>query len=872
MPDPDTSAMNSEKPSSPSFGPYASMRLAAFSEKNPEQKTAAFTKLEQTARDAQEIVGSLIEAKVQAAIDGLPLERLNNKVAIAEAIRNQAQNPLLAEDVQKEIDHARQFDTFQGPLSRLSPDLLEDFVEVQMSILGSEVMGAGRVSAKRVDGETPINITAIINERSANISVPEAPQAPPLPAESVNPKPDEPSPLADIARTAGEVVASVAAAEAVDLGQEIAKNLLPEKPNPEPAPVFVPISEKANPDEFNAAKLSVDELQMRIDRAEINSPELKQLRVEKQRRVDYMNAEYQKKYGGPASKPIERLLSEAVSAATPAYYVEPLRSISGQDKSPFTEGKGAYQLNRLFNIVIRDEVNRVIQKIYLGAEQSQTPPVNRADPESLRSITERVNKSRVDAGVDIDNPIDLLGTLPLTFDEWKARNPHYAAEDRIRDAVAAYYAANEPPKQANNQDLKDLLTQLLPQARTGQSVNMSAYERMYSPEFQRNAYLELEEDGFKVEIPPLTSLFYEGLSDAEKKFWENRITLNNARSIKRGITKGEEFSVNSEMINLTVDKLKAITDHPGVSEAMAIYTVMIMNPNRLDAIPALRGARWLGVQTMQEMKNSRKKLRSFMESTFQLTQAQARDAEQVAYNFISASALAEFMDTKNTETKVNEVVNSNIRDVMHPLFKMADTASKGRVWPKSAIGEWVLNHSKGAKSVESVKKMVPEIVNIIPDDMVQSLLHQVKINNRPLLESFQSVGERLLNGTLPEYHVNWIDNDPQARGENPFRGYYFTGPAQASMLYFTLENGVLPSGKSYADLKNALVLLKLNDNRKLKELLAYTLDQKNQGEWIQPRRKNLLPRVSFIDLFTTKTMALAGFWSKFNREHPGFMS
>ena len=239
-----------------------------------------------------------------------------------------------------------------------------------------------------------------------------------------------------------------AAAVAIDEVGEAITALKPEgrpkESQPEPAqPLPQPEPAPAQPQESDYSGLSIGKLQRDIERAELGSQELKDLKAEKQRRVDDLIKSYEKPGGVTFKGHLEMRIADALKAATPAYYVGVLKKNADEPHSPFTEEEDS----ALYRIVVRDEFNRVLQKIYLGAEKSQDPPVNRADPESIRSIEERVAKSRVDAGVDIDNPIDRLGALPPTFEEWKQQNGWYASDTEISNAVANYYRLSGSNKQ-----------------------------------------------------------------------------------------------------------------------------------------------------------------------------------------------------------------------------------------------------------------------------------------------------------------------------------------------------------------------------------------------------------------------------------------
>lgn len=237
-----------------------------------------------------------------------------------------------------------------------------------------------------------------------------------------------------IAVGAGLVEAGIGLAQNAMKGRE--QQTGPEPARPDPTPEVVPVP--ATPASTEFSKLTVARLQSEIQRADplYDAEKLMRLRAEKQRRVDSLAELYEKKMGGPMSDRIEGIIRNALDASTPAVYQEIFEKAQKEKINPI----GNPEADLLFNIVVTDELDRTLEKIYIGANESQDPPVNKADSETLKSKTERVKKSRVESGVHVDNPIDILDSLPPTFGEWEQQYKGFAADVRIKDKVKNYYA------------------------------------------------------------------------------------------------------------------------------------------------------------------------------------------------------------------------------------------------------------------------------------------------------------------------------------------------------------------------------------------------------------------------------------------------
>jgi len=223
-----------------------------------------------------------------------------------------------------------------------------------------------------------------------------------------------------------------------------------------------PIAENSPKKDYSA--LSVSQLQQSILRADLGSDELKSLREEKQKRVDELAELFKSGQSVAMGDRIETAIRSQLEMVTPDYYQVPLDKLKKGASGGVATGEGNPRLEGLYAVVFTDEVDRVSEKIYEGAETSTDPVVNRVDVATRKSVAERVLRSRVDAGVRIDNPVDILGQLPATFDDWK-QNYSRGYDAEMEKAAANYY------KQAEDQQrIREAMLKMQAEATRGQGT------------------------------------------------------------------------------------------------------------------------------------------------------------------------------------------------------------------------------------------------------------------------------------------------------------------------------------------------------------------------------------------------------------------
>lgn len=260
-----------------------------------------------------------------------------------------------------------------------------------------------------------------------------------------------------IATVAGAALAAKEVADQVRGAVDTVKSLVsgergePKAPGSESAPPPPPPPESPppppNPEpRENFSGLSAKELQIRIVKSQ-DAKELADLRREKEIRIEELRTGFETKGTGGITDfnlAIETRIKDVLKAATPATYqlsLEELKEYSG-----LPNDVGDPRLNGLAKIVFIDEVDQVLHQIYLGAD-SVDPPINKADKSAADSLKAFLDKSRIEIGVRITNPIDLLSNMPASFKQWTEQNPWVRptgdprnSDDNLFNSAQAYYS------------------------------------------------------------------------------------------------------------------------------------------------------------------------------------------------------------------------------------------------------------------------------------------------------------------------------------------------------------------------------------------------------------------------------------------------
>lgn len=419
-------------------------------------------------------------------------------------------------------------------------------------------------------------------------------------------------------------------------------------------------------------------------------------------------------------------------------------------------------------------------------------------------------------------------------------------------------------------------------------------QRELTPEQQRMMFLEIEDAGDKMlEIPPLTSVIWEGLKHDEKQLWQARLQLLNSRAYKQ--VSGEDLSKNKFLAGLNKEQLSLLMNHPGVNESVSMYTVFIVDPNFSESIKdslgmdetrlvwadvedGRGGKKTVGIDDERKLGTMRKQVRDYLAIRLGLNEEQARSAEQIAYNFVYVINLAEEVDHTGLPRNP-KIINEGLRDIMHPRSKLLDAIDTGKVgdrWPPNVLGEWARFHRKRLiKHPEQIPltdnltvsfftkegvigRGIQKIFNDDRRNIIISL--DTKKKYGPNLKSYYlDQGKNFLTGRDFVKRFEW--DDPVKVDETPFGRYLAVQIGRSSLVFEAIKtkDGRLPPGRTEESLQNTFRSLRLDS--RTRETLLYLL-YNPKLLFLNPHRRDFKPRGS--------RSSMDGFWDSVSRDYPGF--
>lgn len=204
------------------------------------------------------------------------------------------------------------------------------------------------------------------------------------------------------------------------------------------------------------------------------------------------------------------------------------------------------------------------------------------------------------------------------------------------------------------------------------------------PAEQRKSFEEIEELGLGVvEVPRLTSVFLKDLEDKEEKlYWQARMALSNARSLRQAATSPENLFPNDHIQKMTNKEFEVLYNHPGVLEAHELYTIMVLeedlstidtdfgklfqnfivtrlvdkkdqdktkqkqNGGRKEKEEKLEHIKNLyDIRSDSELAEFRQRFRKYLENRFELTEDQAREADLISFNLFLMSDVSEYANS-----------------------------------------------------------------------------------------------------------------------------------------------------------------------------------------------------------------------------------
>ena len=195
--------------------------------------------------------------------------------------------------------------------------------------------------------------------------------------------------------------------------------------------------------EKEVENLSPRDLQMRIIR-ESDPSRLAVLQKEKSERLDDLVKEYGRKVPGGDLVAYRRLrLEQLLTRSFPTYYQEPL--LDYQANFEHSDLRNDARHSGMMNIWVEDEVRHVLLQIYQGIEQARDPVLMAGlPPFAERTRNNEIDqRSRVQMGVDIMNPLGILSHIPATRGVWEKMMENWPFSPEVRMAMAAYYDNKE---------------------------------------------------------------------------------------------------------------------------------------------------------------------------------------------------------------------------------------------------------------------------------------------------------------------------------------------------------------------------------------------------------------------------------------------
>ncbi len=426
-----------------------------------------------------------------------------------------------------------------------------------------------------------------------------------------------------------------------------------------------------------------------------------------------------------------------------------------------------------------------------------------------------------------------------------------------------------------------------------------------SPEKQRMSLFDVEENGEEeVKVPPLNSVLWEGLSEGERKLWQARLQLSNARWYKQ--SSGEDLSRNKALSSLTKESLQTLMSAPGVNEALSMYVVFIVDPdfseNLKDRLgfdetrfiwkdvevsetedknkPRTLGQKigtylkskfskkvkvTIGVDDETKLKKMREQVRSYLTRRLRLDDEQARTAEQIAYNFTYVSNVAEGADHSG-DPRSGKMINEGLRDMMHPNSKLLDAiqagGGKGDRWPPNIMGEWAwYNRKRLIKHWDQIP---------LTDDLTGSFLSIPGAAGRGIqkelgmdLQSYYlEQGRQFLTDHDFDAKFRW--NDPVKADETPFGRYLAVRIGRASQIFDTIRTGEPPRDRTVESIQNAF--RSLGTDRKTRETILWLIYYKviKVNNFLLPKKHDFKPNLDPIDMWALMERA--------RREYPGYFS
>ncbi len=342
-------------------------------------------------------------------------------------------------------------------------------------------------------------------------------------------------------------------------------------------------------------------------------------------------------------------------------------------------------------------------------------------------------------------------------------------------------------------------------SRVQQELNRQAYEGSLK------RFLQAEEWG-GILGPEDKRTIEVNAPEQERQLLLARMALLEGRVAKFQAYTPDKLFPNQGLQGMAKEQLNLLCSQKGVTEAWATYVVLGITTN----YDNLQGGLWeklreLGATNIFDyvgdnpsLSRFRGVVREYLRDSLGLSEEQARDAEQTAFNLFLVSDVAEWANSQygplgEKKKAQSFLVNIAQSDLIHPLEKALEAREKNQAWPPGPLGEFIRYHKNYGPD------RIPIPSTLSGKDGGFTFLHSVKYGDKTLYDHLRQGGIDFVFGKkISVDSVDWLS----VEGENPFNGYYLTKFKQI-FVWQVLFTGSLPQGKTMSDLRDTLNALEI---------------------------------------------------------------
>lgn len=357
-----------------------------------------------------------------------------------------------------------------------------------------------------------------------------------------------------------------------------------------------------------------------------------------------------------------------------------------------------------------------------------------------------------------------------------------------------------------------------------------------NPEEQRALYLRAEETigapmQMQLEVPKF--LLDPHLSPEERelaqKEWKARAQLATMAFNKRLAPSYDKLFPNQEALDFTGEQLETLMGMKGVVDAASLHLINIAKNRDISGYKIPKPEKVdqyiksvFEITTGETFALYRGKIREFLREHRGLTEEEAREAEQVAWNLLYSSNVFEEFDETGIPPLVPQLKSQAVWMMMHPQRRLVNKVrspdekdKKGK--PKTpeawgVFGEWALNKTK-----MTGKRLSDDI---LPSLLFNNALGKIEFGSidSNLFDILRENGEKLAEN--PRATITEATGLPWGEIEGPFGNYYFETVSPAIKVFEIIARG--PSRDSnVVELGNALRKLEVDPKYREYLLMAW---------------------------------------------------